>query len=111
MKKEVRVGVIGVGGMGTSHLNYLLTKQDCKVTAVSEVDPSRLKAVREKGDFALYANHKKLLKDKVCDAVIVATPHYLHTTIGIDALKAGLHLLVEKPISVQKRDCERLIDD
>jgi predicted dehydrogenase len=43
------------------------------------------------------------------DAVLIATPHYFHTTIGIDALDNGLHVLVEKPISVHKADCERLI--
>ena len=45
----------------------------------------------------------------MCDAVLIVTPHYAHTTIGIDALRAGLHVLVEKPISVHKADCERLI--
>jgi predicted dehydrogenase len=44
----------------------------------------------------------------VCDAVLIATPHYDHTTIGIAALEAGYHVLVEKPISVHKADCERL---
>lgn len=43
------------------------------------------------------------------DAVIVATPHYDHTVLGIAALEAGLHVLVEKPISVHKADCKRLI--
>jgi hypothetical protein len=43
------------------------------------------------------------------DAVLIATPHYAHTTIGADALEQGLHVLVEKPISVHKADCERLI--
>lgn len=43
------------------------------------------------------------------DAVIIATPHYAHTTIGIEALKAGLHVMVEKPISVHKADAEKLL--
>jgi predicted dehydrogenase len=43
------------------------------------------------------------------DAILICTPHFSHTTIGIEALKAGLHVLVEKPISVHKADCERLI--
>jgi predicted dehydrogenase len=50
-----------------------------------------------------------LLKDHVCDAVLICTPHYAHTTIGIAALESGHHVLVEKPISVHKADCERLI--
>ena len=45
----------------------------------------------------------------MANAVIICTPHYAHTTVGIDALKSGHHVLVEKPISVHKADCERLI--
>jgi len=41
--------------------------------------------------------------------VLIATPHYTHTTIGIGALENSLHVLVEKPISVHKKDCERLV--
>ena len=43
------------------------------------------------------------------DTLLIATPHYYHTTIGIEAFAAGLHVLTEKPISVHKADCERLI--
>ncbi len=50
-----------------------------------------------------------MIRAGVVDAVVIATPHYSHTTIGIDALKQGLHVLVEKPISAHKADCERLI--
>lgn len=50
------------------------------------------------------------MMDSGCvDAVLIATPHYAHTMIGIEALERGLHVLVEKPISVHKADCERLI--
>jgi len=45
----------------------------------------------------------------VVDAVLIATPHYTHTTAGITALNAGLHVLVEKPISVHRADAERLL--
>lgn len=52
--------------------------------------------------------HEMFQSDAV-DAVHIATPHYFHTTLGIAALEAGLHVLVDKPISVHKADCERLI--
>jgi predicted dehydrogenase len=57
----------------------------------------------------VFTSHTELLQCDTCDAVLIATPHYDHTPIGIDALKAGKHVLVEKPISVHKADCERLI--
>ena len=50
-----------------------------------------------------------MIRSGEIDAILIATPHYFHTTIGIDALNNGLHVLTEKPISVHKADCERLI--
>ena len=49
------------------------------------------------------------LASQAFDLVIIATPHYFHTTQGVAALEAGYHVLVEKPISVHKQDCEKLI--
>lgn len=51
----------------------------------------------------------ELLRSGLVDAVLVATPHYAHTTIGVSALKAGLHVLIEKPISVHKADAVKLV--
>ncbi|MFQ3577952.1 MAG: Gfo/Idh/MocA family oxidoreductase, partial [Verrucomicrobiia bacterium] len=56
-----------------------------------------------------YQAAKDLFDDKACDAVLIATPHYDHTSLGIEALQRGYHVLVEKPISAHKADCERLI--
>jgi predicted dehydrogenase len=50
-----------------------------------------------------------MIRSGEIDALVIATPHFLHTTIGIEALKAGLHIMVEKPISAHKADAERLI--
>jgi len=56
-----------------------------------------------------FEKSEDLIRSGEVDAVLIATPHYGHTTIGIDALQNGLHVLTEKPISVHKADCERLI--
>jgi predicted dehydrogenase len=108
-KKKVRIAIIGVGNMGSQHIGSLLANKDCELVAVCDSDPTRLEVAKARGDFALYADHKKLFKDKICDAVVIATPHYDHTTIGIEALNSGYHVLVEKPLSVHKNDCEKLI--
>jgi len=107
--KQVRVGVVGVGIMGSSHAQRF-EKGEIKgaaLAAICDIDP----AVRAKwsGRVPVFASAGELIAAKAVDAVVVATPHYFHTTIGIAALKAGLHVLVEKPISVHKADCERLI--
>ncbi len=106
--KSVRFGIIGVGGMGSSHADYLRKGEvgRCELRAVCDIDPDRLKQFK---DLKTFTDSRKLIRSGEVDAVLIATPHYFHTTIGIDALDNGLHVLTEKPISVHKADCERLI--
>ena len=107
--KKVRLGIIGVGGMGGAHLGNLARINNVELTAVCDVIKERAERAATNHKCASFVDHRELLKARACDAVLIATPHYGHTTIGIDALKAGLHVLVEKPISVHKADCEKLI--
>ena len=104
----VRLGIIGVGTMGSYHAKYLLdgTIKRAELTAVADIDPTRLEPYPS---LARFDSAETLIRSGLVDAVIIATPHYAHTTIGIDALQQGLHVLVEKPISVHKADCQRLI--
>jgi len=108
MAGEVRIGVIGMGGMGGHHARYLKEGKikRAKLAAVCDVDPSTFAKVP---DVKSYTDSAKLIRSGDVDAVIIATPHYYHTTIGIDALEQGLHVLTEKPLSVHKADCARLI--
>ncbi|MDI7276624.1 MAG: Gfo/Idh/MocA family oxidoreductase, partial [Anaerolineae bacterium] len=105
---RVRIGIIGVGGMGAHHARYLLDGQIARatLTAVSDVDPARLEPYSA---LQTFTDSRDLIRSGAVDAVLIVTPHYFHTTIGCDALEQGLHVLVEKPISVHKADAERLI--
>ena len=105
---KVRVGIIGMGNMGKYHADYLQQGKvnRCELTAVSSTTASKLE--KYKG-LKTFDSGEKLIRSGEVDAVLIATPHYSHTTLGIEAFKAGLHVMVEKPISVHKADCERLI--
>ena len=105
---KVRVGVIGMGNMGKYHADYLQQGKvnRCELTAVSSTTASKLE--KYKG-LKTFDSGEKLIRSGEVDAVLIATPHYSHTTLGVEAFKAGLHVMVEKPISVHKADCERLI--
>jgi predicted dehydrogenase len=96
--------------MGTQHYRTVQkqTVQRVEVRAVCDLDPSRLTEVDPQ--IPKFQDSAELIRSGLVDAVLIATPHYDHTSIGIDALEQGLHLLVEKPISVHKRDCLRLIE-
>ena len=95
--------------MAGLHLDNLPKIKNVELTAVCDVIKERAETAASKHKCASFTDHKELIKAGLCDAVLIVTPHYGHTTIGIDALKAGLHVLVEKPISVHKADCQRLI--
>jgi predicted dehydrogenase len=105
--KKVRVGVIGLGNMGKYHAAYLAEgKVDrCELTAVASSDPAKSSKFKTR----TFDTGEKLIDSGEVDAVLICTPHYSHTTLGIRAFEAGRHVMVEKPISVHKADCERLI--
>src|SRR5207247_9375363 len=106
--KTVRIGIVGMGNMGKFHADYLMNKKVARgeLTAVSDAFPANLEKYKQ---FKTFESSEQLIRSGEVDAVIIATPHYLHTSIGIDALQNGLHVMVEKPISVHKADCERLL--
>ena len=106
--ENVRIGVIGLGVMGAAHARMISSGQvpGLKLTAVSDHTASHLDPYR---DIACFESGEELIASDKVDAVLVATPHYSHTPLGIATLRAGHHLMMEKPISVHKEDCEKLI--
>ena len=108
MSSEVRLGLMGAGGMGSYHAGYITAGKikGCCLSAVFDIDQSKLDSFE---DVAKFTDSGELMRSGLVDAVLIATPHYFHTSMGIEALENGLHVLVEKPISVHKADCLRLI--
>ena len=107
---KVRIGIIGMGNMGRFHANDLL---DGKVprgelAAVGSTSPHKLEEYKEKG-LQIFGSGEEMIASGAIDALLIATPHYQHTSLGVAALEAGLHIMVEKPISAHKADAERLI--
>jgi predicted dehydrogenase len=106
--KTVRLGIIGIGAMGSIHAQNVLDSKipRCQLSAVCDPKAGRLEPFSAAERFL---SADELLQSQNVDAVLIATPHYSHTTIGIQALQSGRHVLVEKPISVHKSDAERLL--
>ena len=108
MDTVVRIGVIGMGKMGSSHARKLadgLVPRAC-LTAVCN---RSAEAMREFPGVAHFTDSAALIRSGTVDAVLIATPHFSHTPIAIDALDNGLHILLEKPVGVHKNECLRLI--
>jgi predicted dehydrogenase len=107
---SMRIGIIGMGNIGSYHATYLLEGKvkRAELKAVSDAFADKLAHYKQRG-LKVFSDGAELIQSGEVDAVIIATPHYQHTSLGIAALKAGLHVMVEKPISAHKADAERLI--
>ena len=106
---QVRLAVVGLGNIGTLHLGNIEKQPKINLTAVCDLVHEKADAAAAKFGCKAYYDSDTMLSEGVCDAVIVGTPHYDHTTIGVAALNSGHHVLVEKPISVHKADAAKLI--
>lgn len=107
-QKTVRLGIVGLGNMGSAHARSILggAVPDCQLAAVCDENAG---AGGRFPGVPFFQDPGEMMNPSVVDAVLIATPHYSHVPLGTAALGAGLHLLMEKPISVHKADCQRLI--
>lgn len=104
----VRIGIIGVGVMGSAHVNSVKQLKNCELTALCDIDPKVLERYRESG-VELFSDSEALFASGKVDGVIISTPHYFHVPLALRAMEHGIHVLVEKPIAVQKSEAERLV--
>ena len=118
MSKKVRLGVIGLGNMGSSHAKKILAGEcpEMEVTAVCDIKPERLDWAEENlgNGVAGFADAEEMMDSGLVDAVVVAIPHYDHPKYSIMAMKKGLHVMVEKPAGVytkQVLEMNRVADE
>ncbi|MEN5233038.1 Gfo/Idh/MocA family oxidoreductase [Sphingobacterium faecium] len=112
--KKIRIAVIGVNGMGWSNLMAILKNKNVICTALCDVDENVLNqrvAELDKRNIKVqsYIDYRALLKDKNVDAVIIATPDHWHCLMMVDAVKAGKHVYIEKPIGNSIKECEVMV--
>lgn len=110
ISNPVRLGIVGLGNIGSHHAEYLLAGQVPRARLVAAVvrDAERAATWRQRG-LAVYNNAREMFASGGIDAAIIATPHFQHPDLAIAALQAGLHVMVEKPIAAHKADAERLL--
>jgi len=103
----VRLGIVGLGNIGKYHADYLARGQVSRAQLAAVCDA--FAPLDRYQPLPTFQDPAPLFRSGCIDAVIISTPHYQHTTLGIAALEAGLHVMIEKPISAHKADAERLI--
>jgi predicted dehydrogenase len=110
MAKQLQIGVIGGGQIAQAHMKNFSGDPRSTVRWLAEINPE----AREKSVAAFKIPHatgdyREMLKDPELDAVVICTPPVSHSEIGIAVLRAGKHLLVEKPLTVRMDDARKLL--
>ena len=109
--KKVRLGIIGLGSHGSGHTRNILNglSPELELTAVCDIDPDRLAAHKETfGEFPGFIHSEDLIRSGLVEAVLIATPHYFHPPISVDAMNNGIHVMCEKPAGVYTKQVREM---
>jgi predicted dehydrogenase/sugar phosphate isomerase/epimerase len=125
MTKKVKVGIIGLGFMGTTHFRIYQKNEKADVIAVSDLDENKLKGdwssvsgnigdgdnskLMDMSGITTYTDGIELIKDPNIDVVDICTPTFLHKKYISAALNAGKHVICEKPIARTSQEAEEIV--
>ena len=131
---KARIGIVGIGNMGSTHVKHVLDLPNTELAAVCDRKTERLEADFDIGlppeaaesaqgeasgartpgrlgaDIKRFADYRRMLDECELDGVIIATPHFEHPDMSLLAFERGIHVLVEKPIAVHAKEARRMID-
>jgi UDP-N-acetyl-2-amino-2-deoxyglucuronate dehydrogenase len=107
--RRVRTAVVGCGKVGRIHADALQGVPEAEFVAVCDSDAARTRTFAEQYGVRPYTDLGTLLKDAGAEVVILCTPHPLHAAPAVQAAEAGVHVLVEKPLAANLRDCDAML--
>ncbi len=111
MAKKIRVGIVGTGGISRMHIEGYQKCPNVEIVAACDIDDQRVQAVGQQYNIPhRFTSVDKLLKMDEIDAVSVCTPNHDHKRSSIKALTAGKHVLCEKPMAMNAREGQQMID-
>lgn len=106
-RRKIRLGVVGVGYLGRLHAQKIASFDDVEFVGVSDANPAHGKAVAEECGTAWFPSHRELVER--VDGISIAVPTTAHHAVAMDAMKAGVHVLLEKPIAASVREGRALV--
>jgi predicted dehydrogenase len=110
--EAIRVAVIGYGYWGPNLVRNFVNTEGAQVIAISDLDPNKLMAsMRLHSGITRTTDFRDLLKDRRIDAIVIATPVHTHYEIALAALRAGKHVLVEKPLAQTSAQVQHLMEE
>ena len=110
MNKRLKIGLIGLGNIGKTHMNILAQLEQVELVGVCDRLSERAEQYASQYNTTAYDNYIDLFEQSGLEAVIIAVPHYDHPAIALDAFERGIHVLLEKPLAVHVKDARRTIE-
>lgn len=104
----MKISLVGCGGISSAHIDAIQNSQDAQLISVADIELERAKKVAEETGAVPYASLDAMLDAEKPDVLHICTPHYLHTSMALDALDRGIHVLIEKPCAVNLQELEAL---
>lgn len=115
MDKKIRLGIIGLGNMGSGHAGRIVAGNcpDFELVAVADINPARIQWGKEnlKADITYFEDAIAMLDSGLVDAVIVSVPHYNHPKYAMECMKRGIHVMVEKPAGVYTKQVREMNEE
>ena len=113
MERKIKLGIIGMGNMGTAHARNIRDGKcpDIELIAAADIRPERLEAAKKEkytADLICFSTAEEMLDSGLIDACIVAVPHYDHPKYAMECLKRGIHVMVEKPAGVYTKQVREM---
>ena len=113
MSKKIRLGIIGIGNMGSSHAKHIQEGKnpDFEITAIADIDPARIPWAKEQNfgeNITYFDNAITMLDSGLIDACLIATPHYDHCPLAMECMKRSIHVMVEKPAGVYTKQVKEM---
>lgn len=103
------IGIIGGGRICGAHASAAAALPETRLTGIAETDPERLAAAMQLYRCPGWSDYRELLTDETTDAVVVLLPHHLHLEAALAALRAGKHVLLEKPMALTVAECDAIL--
>ena len=108
----LKIGIIGLGGVAKKHIREILKSKDAQICAICDIDEAKLQSVGDRLEIPQtyrFTDYRALIACSEVEAVEICTPNYLHIPMAMEVVKAGKALEVEKPLSVDYRGVDELV--
>ncbi|MBI5032962.1 MAG: Gfo/Idh/MocA family oxidoreductase [Chloroflexi bacterium] len=109
MSEQIRFGLVGCGRIAPRHAQSVRELEHARLVAIADVISSRAERYAKEHNAQAYADYRRMLDRRDIDVVTICTPSGMHAQMAIDAMQAGKHVIVEKPMALKLQDADRMI--